>query len=71
MTVICKLSVPSGTDRNCIIKGRITNYKTIGDELKQLITVESRFTDTRLIATHRYYGQFSLSLRKESPYVFS
>ena len=34
-------------------------------------TVKSRFTDTRLIRTPCYYGQFALSLGKESPYIFS
>ena len=33
-------------------------------------TVKPRFTDTRL-QTHHYYGQFVLSLGKESPYIFS
>ena len=31
----------------------------------------SRFTDIRLIRTFHYYGQFALSLGKESPYIFS
>ena len=34
-------------------------------------TVEPRFTDTGLIRTPRYYGQFSLSLGKKSPYILS
>ena len=34
-------------------------------------TVKPCFTDTRLIRTPRYYGQFALSLRKESPEIFS
>ena len=29
------------------------------------------FTDTGLIRTPHYYGQFSLSMAKESPYIFS
>ena len=33
--------------------------------------VKPRFTDTRLIRTPHYYGQFALSLGKESPYIFS
>ena len=32
---------------------------------------EHRFTGTHLIWTPLYYGQFTLCLRKESPYVFS
>ena len=32
-------------------------------------TVKPRSTDTRLIQTHHYYGQFVLSLGKESPYI--
>ena len=28
-------------------------------------------TDTRFIRTPHYYGQFALSLGKESPYIFS
>ena len=35
------------------------------------ITVKTRFTDTGLIRTPHYYGQFSLSMAKESPYIFS
>lgn len=34
------------------------------------ITVNPRFTDTRLTWTLNYYCQFALSLRKESPYIF-
>ena len=34
-------------------------------------SVKPCFTDTRLIRTPRYYGQFALSLGKESPYIFS
>ena len=34
-------------------------------------TVKNRFTDTRLIRTPYYHGQFPLSLGKESPCVFS
>ena len=30
-------------------------------------TVKPRFTDTRLIQTHHYYGQFVLSLGKKAP----
>ena len=37
----------------------------------QLVTEEPRFTDTRLIQTLHYYGQFALSLVKEGPYIFS
>ena len=33
--------------------------------------VKPCFMDTRLIRTPRYYGQFALSLGKESPYIFS
>ena len=33
--------------------------------------VNPRFTDTRLIRTPHNYGQFSLSLGKESPHIFS
>ena len=37
---------------------------------KQLgCTVETRFSDTRLIRTPRYYEQFPLSLGKEKPYL--
>ena len=34
-------------------------------------TVKPRFTDTRLIRTSHYCGQFALSLGKESPYIFT
>ena len=37
----------------------------------QLITFKPRSTNTRLIRTPNYYGQLSLSLRKESLYIFS
>ena len=36
----------------------------------QFHTDKPRFTDTRLIRTPHYYGQFALSLGKESPYIF-
>ena len=32
-------------------------------------TVKPRLTDTRLIRTPHYYGQFALSLGKEMPYI--
>ena len=35
------------------------------------ITVKPRFIETRLIWTPHYYGQFSLSLGRESPYIFA
>ena len=35
------------------------------------VTVKTRFTDTGLIRTPHYYGQFSLSMAKESIYIFS
>ena len=34
-------------------------------------TVTPHLTDTHLIWTPHYYGQFALSLGKESPYIFS
>ena len=34
-------------------------------------TFKPRFTDTPLIQTSHYYGQFALSLGKENPYIFS
>ena len=34
-------------------------------------TVTPRSMDTRIIRTPHYYGQFALSLGKESPYIFS
>ena len=34
-------------------------------------TVKPRFTDTCLIRTPHYYGQFAFSLGTESPYIFS
>ena len=35
------------------------------------VTVKPRFTDTHLIQTAHYYGQFSLFLRKERPQICS
>ena len=32
--------------------------------------VKPRLADTRLIRTPHYYGQFALSLVRESPYIF-
>ena len=37
---------------------------------KTLRYTQSRFTDTLLIRTPHYYGQYALSLGKESPYIF-
>ena len=34
-------------------------------------TVKPHFTDTHSIRTLHFYGQFALSLGKESPYIFS
>ena len=34
-------------------------------------TAKSFFTDTCLVSTSHYYGQFALSLGKESPYMSS
>ena len=34
-------------------------------------TVTPHLTDIHLIWTPHYYGQFALSLGKESPYIFS
>ena len=34
-------------------------------------TIKPRFTDTGLIRTPRYYGQFALSLGKQSAYIFT
>lgn len=36
---------------------------------KTLCYTQSRFTDILLIRTPHYYGQFALSLGKESPYI--
>ena len=33
-------------------------------------TVKLRFTDTCFIQTPHYFGQFAVSLGKESPYIF-
>ena len=47
----------------------------IGDCRRHIVstrtTVKLSFTDTLLIQTPHYYGQFSLSLGKENPYIFS
>ena len=39
--------------------------------LQIVYTVKPLFTDTRLIWTSHYYGQFAFSLLKESPNIFS
>ena len=36
-----------------------------------MCTVTPHLRDTHLIRTPHYYGQFALSLGKESPYIFS
>ena len=36
-----------------------------------MCTVTPHLTDTHLMRTPHYYGQFALSLGKESPYIFS
>ena len=43
------------------------NYNSGGSTTS---TVKPRFTATLLIRTTHYYGQFALSLGKESPYSF-
>ena len=35
-----------------------------------MYTDKTRYTETLLIRTTRYYGHFALSLGKESPYIF-
>ena len=47
--------------------GRTSNGPKIRNKIS--CTVKPRFTDTRLIRTPRYYGQFCWSRRK--PYTFS
>ena len=56
----------SGTSENFVLNvdGRKCCYSQ-----KYQTTVKPRFTDTRLIRTPRYYGQFRWSRRK--PYTFS
>ena len=48
----------------------IGNPKTRAQNIRPH-TVKPRFTDTRLIRTSHYCGQFALSLGKESPYIFT
>ena len=54
---------------------RYTLYNTSLSQPRRLKrnpnTVKPRFTDTRLIRTPDYYRQFHLSLREETPYIFS
>ena len=56
------------TSLNGVRKLRLTAKETLSEVFN---TVEPRFTDTRLIRIPRYYGQFSLSLGKKSPYILS
>ena len=51
------------TDRNAIFPYPFL-YTSTGEITTLLYTVKHRFTP-------HYYGQFALSLRKESPYIFS
>ena len=46
-------------------------YPCYNGSVLVVIKVKPRFTDTHLIRTPHYYGQFALSLGKESPYIFS
>ena len=48
----------------------IKEMETKPENKKPWITVKPRFTDIRLIRTLHCYGQFALSLGKESPYIF-
>ena len=44
-------------------------YPCYNGSVLVVIKVKPRFTDTRLIQTPHYYGQFALSLGKESPFL--
>ena len=59
------------TSLNGVRKLRLTAKETLIASCEVFNTVEPGFTDTRLIRTPRYYGQFSLSLGKKSPYILS
>ena len=59
------------TSLNGVRKLRLTAKETLIASCEVFNTVEPRFTDTRLIRIPRYYGQFALSLGKESPYILS
>ena len=59
------------TSLNGVRRLRLTAKETLIASCEVFNTVEPRFTDTRLIRAPRYYGQFSLSLGKKSPYIFS
>ena len=54
--------VPCGT----FICGSLRHQQKI-----KSITFKPRFTDTRFVWTPHYYGQFAVSLGKESPYISS
>ena len=55
--------------RKLLSRLKYYDYSCKGWELAKATTVEKpHFTDTHLIWTSHYYGQFALSLRKESPY---
>ena len=59
------------TSLNGVRKLKLTAKETLIASCEVFNTVEPRFTDTGLIRTPRYYGQFSLSLGKKSPYILS
>ena len=44
-------------------------YPCYNGSVLVVIKVKPRFTDTHLIRTPHYYGQFALSLGKESPFL--
>ena len=52
------------------VEGHIS-FSTIGVHTAVPTTVQPRFTDTRSVRTPHYYGQFALSLGKESLYIFN
>ena len=61
----------------CFLKRRPTKEGSrapqdppLATPLKGQSKVKHLFTDTGLIPTPRYYGQFSFSLHGESPYIF-
>ena len=50
---------------------RLSHHKHVLSVKIANCTVKLRVMDMRLIRTPHYYGQFAVSVGKESPYIFS
>jgi len=56
---------------SCVLKHATWHECCRDRTLVHSLTIKPRHTGTRLFLTPHFYEQFALSLRKESPYIFS